>query len=395
MTSKTFFLTSTALLLMACAGGDTEAAAPEPDEQAEAPVAAADPGAPPFVATPVADLGEPWAMTFLPDARMLVTEKGGTLRVVTQDGEVSSPLAGTPDVDYGGQGGLGDVVLGPNFAEDGHVYLTFAEAGAGDTRGAAMGRGVLNLDTMALDGFETIWRQNPKVTGRGHYGHRIAFSPDGQHLFLTSGERQKFDPAQDLTGNLGGVLRLNLDGTPAEGNPWADEGSPADERWTMGNRNPLGLAFGPDGTLWQHEMGPKGGDEFQRIERGVNYGYPIVSDGDHYDGRDIPDHDTRPEFRAAGEVWNPVISPAGLVIYTGGAFPAWQGDALIGGLSSKALVVVTMNCELRGRETCEETRYDMGARIREVEQGPDGDVWLLEDGARGSEGRLLRLSPRG
>ena len=355
----------------------------------------AGPGLPPFEASPVADLKEPWAMTFLPDGRLLVTEKAGTLHVVTQEGDVSEAIPGTPEVDYGGQGGLGDVVLAPDFAESGMVYLTYAEAGEDDTRGAAMGRGRLDLEDMRLEGFETIWRQNPKVTGRGHYGHRIAFSPDGQYLFLTSGERQKFDPAQDLSTNLGGILRLNPDGTPAEGNPWAEEGSPADERWTMGNRNPLGIAFAPDGTLWEHEMGPKGGDEFQLVEEGANYGYPIVSNGDHYDGREIPDHDTQPRFRAPEESWNPVISPAGMIIYSGEAFPDWQGDALIGGLSSQALVIATRECPDRGREVCEETRYDMGARVREVEQGPDGTVWVLEDGKTDDAGRLLHLTPRG
>ena len=392
-----FLLGTAAIVLIGCMGdGRGEASAQEDTAADTREPTDTSPGAPPFEATPVADMDEPWAMTFLPDGRMLITEKAGTLRLVTQDGEVSDPIAGVPEVDYGGQGGLGDVVLAPDFAESGMVYLTFAEAGEGDTRGAAMGRGRLNLDTMAFDTFDVVWRQVPKVTGRGHYGHRIAFSPDGQYLFLTSGERQKFDPAQDLSMNLGGILRLNPDGTPAEGNPWASEGSPADERWTMGNRNPLGIAFAPDGTLWEHEMGPKGGDEFQQVEEGANYGYPIVSNGDHYDGRDIPDHGTvDQDFREPEEWWTPVISPAGMIFYTGDRFADWQNDALIGGLSSQALVVATRDCQLNGREVCEETRYDMGARVREVEQGPDGTVWVLEDGTKGSGGRLLHLTPRG
>lgn len=381
-----------AAILAACAAPQTETQTDAADQAVSAdetrtPIR---PG-PPFEVVAVAELEEPWALEMLPDGRLLVTDQQGTLHVATQNGDVSDAIPGTPEVDYGGQGGLGDVVLAPDFAQSGLVYLTFAEAGEGDTRGAAMGRGRLNLDTMELEGFETLWRQVPKVTGRGHYGHRIAFSPDGEYLFLTSGERQKFDPAQDLSMNLGGILRLNLDGTPAAGNPWAAEGSPADERWTMGNRNPLGIAFAPDGTLWEHEMGPKGGDEFQLVEEGANYGYPIVSNGDHYDGRDIPDHDTRPgEFRDPDESWNPVISPAGMIFYTGDAFPSWQGDALIGGLSSQSLIVATRDCPDRGRDVCEETRYDMGARIRDVELGPDGTVWLIED-----EGRLLNLTPRG
>ena len=385
------------LTLSACAASEDEqqtarAAAANTNTNENAADAPAAPGAPPFVAEPVATLSEPWAMTFLPDGRLLVTEKSGALRVVSQDGAVSEPVRGVPTVDYGGQGGLGDVVLSPDHAETGLVYLTFAEAGEGDTRGAAMARGTLDADALTLTEVETIWRQVPKVTGRGHYGHRMAFSPDGRHLFVTSGERQKFDPAQDMSTNLGGVLRLNPDGSPADGNPFADQGSPADERYTLGNRNPLGLAYDAEGTLWEHEMGPKGGDEFQRVEAGANYGYPVVSNGDHYDGRIIPDHDTRPgEFRDPDESWNPVISPAGLVIYQGDRFADWQGHALIGGLSSQALVVVTFDCPDRGREICEDTRYDMGARIREVEEGPDGAVWILEDG---EEGRLLRLTPR-
>ena len=400
---RSILLLAAAAILPACAGqmgsDDAEEAAPAPadaqsaSDETRAPLLP--PGTPPFEAAPVADLDEPWAMTFLPDGRMLVTQKGGTLHVVTQDGDVSEAISGVPAVDYGGQGGLGDIVLAPDYETSGLVYLTFAEAGEGDTRGAAMARGQLDPDALTLREVETIWRQVPKVTGRGHYGHRMAFSPDGRYLFVTSGERQKFDPAQDMSTNLGGILRLNPDGTPAAGNPFADQGSPADERFTLGNRNPLGLAYDADGVLWEHEMGPKGGDEFQRVEAGANYGYPIVSNGDHYDDRIIPDHDTRPgEFRDPDESWNPVISPAGLVIYQGEAFPDWQGHALIGGLSSQALVVVTFDCPDRGREICEDTRYDMGARIREVEEGPDGSVWVLEDGGRGSGGRLLRLTPR-
>ena len=391
--SSSFLILSAALLAACAASSDADAQDATGTDDA---VPAAGPALPPFEAAAVADLDEPWALAFLPDGRLLVTEKAGTLHVVGQDGAVSDAIPGTPEVDYGGQGGLGDVVLAPDFAETGTIYLTFAEAGEGDTRGAAMGRGRLDLDAMRLEGFETIWRQVPKVTGRGHYGHRIAFSPDGRYLFLTSGERQKFDPAQDLSTNLGGILRLNPDGSPAQGNPWASEGSPADERWTMGNRNPLGIAFAPDGTLWEHEMGPKGGDEFQRVERGANYGYPIVSNGDHYDGRDIPDHGTVDrDFREPDEWWTPVISPAGMIIYSGDAFPDWRGDALIGGLSSRALVVATRDCPDRGREVCEETRYDMGERIRDVEQGPDGTVWVIEDGKTDEAGRLLHLTPRG
>jgi glucose/arabinose dehydrogenase len=343
----------------------------------------------PFTVTPVAKLDEPWAMTFLPDGRLLVTEKKGRLRVVNATDGKAGTVSGVPEVDYGGQGGLGDVILHPKFAQNGYVYLSYAEKGEGDTRGAAVARAKLALDANgggALSDLRVIWRQEPKVTGRGHYGHRLAFGPDGK-LYVSSGERQKFDPAQDMKQNLGKILRLNDDGSVPKDNPFAAQGGVAAQVWSLGQRNPLGLTFDAQGRLWEIEMGPRHGDELNLIERGKNYGYPIVSNGDHYDGREIPDHPTRPEFAAPKAFWVPAISPAGLVIYSGAKFPAWRGDALIGGLSSRALVHV----DVEGTSAKEATRWDMGQRIREVEQGPDGDVWLLEDGLGG---RLLRLSPK-
>lgn len=358
------------------------------------PAATATEGAP-FTVTPVAQLSEPWAMTFLPDGRLLVTEKRGTLRLLdpSQPGSAGSAIAGVPKVDHGGQGGLGDVVLHPQFERNSVVYLSYAEAGEGDTRGGVVARGTLVLDAQGggtLSQVQVIWRQVPKVSGRGHYGHRIVFGPDGK-MFVSSSERQKFDPAQDMQSNLGKIVRLNDDGSLPADNPFADQGGVAAQVWTLGHRNILGMAFDAQGRLWAHEMGPKGGDELNLIERGENYGYPIVSEGVHYDGRDIPDHATRPEFNAPEIAWTPVISPAGLVIYSGARFPQWQGQGLIGALSGKALVRVAFN----GGGAREVARHDMGQRIREVEQGPDGDVWLLEDERDGSGGRLLRLSPRG
>lgn len=345
----------------------------------------------PFVATPVAQFDEPWAMTFLPDGRMLVTQKTGELLVVTTDGKKSAPVAGVPEVDHGGQGGLGDVILHPDFAENGLIYLSYAEAGDGDTRGAAVARGKLALDANggSLGPMEVIWRQNPKVSGRGHYGHRLAFSEDG-YLFISSGERQKFDPAQDMQMNLGKIVRLRGDGSVPEDNPFADRGGVSAEIWSLGHRNPLGLAFDAVGRLWNQEMGPRHGDELNLVKRGANYGYPIVSNGDHYSGKEIPDHDTRPEFEAPIAYWVPAISPAGLMIYSGDMFPDWKGDAFIGGLSSEALVQV----EFSGDTAKEAARYEMGARIREPEQGPDGAIWILEDDDDGSEGRLLKLTPK-
>jgi glucose/arabinose dehydrogenase len=379
-------------VLAGCTTGNGDAA--EPAAAAQAAPAAASQAAPdadgrPFTATEVARFDEPWAMTFLPDGRLLVTEKGGALKLLASGG-TAADITGVPEVDHGGQGGLGDVVLHPDFADNGLVYLSYAEAGDGDTRGAAVARARLEFDESgggALSGLEVIWRQVPKVTGRGHFGHRIAFGPDG-HLWISSGERQKFDPAQDMQANLGKIIRLDDDGSVPADNPFAGQGGVAAQVWSLGHRNPLGLAFDAQGQLWEHEMGPAGGDEFNRIERGGDYGYPTVSNGDHYDGRPIPDHDTQPRFKAPEITWTPVISPAGLVIYDGARFPEWRGDALIGGLSSQALVRV----DLDGERPREAERFDMDNRIREVEQGPDGDVWLLEDG---EGGRLLRLSPAG
>jgi glucose/arabinose dehydrogenase len=238
-----------------------------------------------------------------------------------------------------------------------------------------------------IEGLQIIWRQTPKVEGRGHYGHRLAFGPDGK-LYISNGDRQKFDPAQDMSGTLGKVVRLNDDGSVPADNPFASRGGATAQIWTLGHRNILGLAFDASGRLWSHEMGPKNGDEFNLIERGSNYGYPIVSNGSHYDGRDIPDHSTRPEFNAPEITWND-LSPAGLIIYSGSLFPQWRGNAFLGGLGGQTLVRVTID----GNNAREAERWDMGARIREVEQGPDGAVYVLEDERNGSGGRLLRLTP--
>lgn len=374
--------TASALILAGCGGGG-EAVAND--------TANAQPSAPGFQVAPMARFNQPWAMTFLPDDRLLVTEQGGQLRLLNKDGRIGT-ISGTPQVDYGGQGGLGDVILHPDFANNGFVYLSWAEAGPDDTRGAAVGRGKLVLDAQGggrIDGLQVIWRQEPKVAGRGHYGHRLAFSPDG-YLFITSGERQKFTPAQNVNMNLGKVIRLSdAGGVPAD-NPFYDRGRITSQIWSLGHRNPLGIAFDSAGELWTHEMGPRGGDEFNRIEKGSNYGYPIVSNGDHYDGRNIPDHETRPEYNAPEVSWTPVISPAGMIIYSGNLFPEWRGSAFIGGLSSKALIRVAID----GTQAREAERWDMGARIREVEQGPDGAIWLLEDGDDGSQGQLLKLTPK-
>jgi glucose/arabinose dehydrogenase len=241
--------------------------------------------------------------------------------------------------------------------------------------------------TARLSEIEALWRASPAVTGDGHYSGRIAFSPDGQYLFFTAGDRQKFTPAQDPKATLGKVLRLTPDGQPAPGNPLAAQGfDPA--IWSYGHRNLLGLAFDGAGNLWEQEMGPKGGDEVNLILPGRNYGWPNASNGSHYDGRDIPDHRAGDGYEAPKVWWNPVISPGGLMIYSGSLFPQWRGDAFIGGLSSKALVRVDLN----GTSAAKGDQWDMGARIREVEQGPDGAIYVLEDGGD-SQGRLIKLTP--
>lgn len=386
-----------ALAAGGCGGpaGPAVAEAAARAEQAESAQAPAEPvvddagDALPFELDVIAVFDEPWAMSFLPDGRLLVSEKKGVLRLVDVDSGATREVAGVPAVAHGGQGGFGDVVLHPDFADNGLVYLSYAEAGKGDTRGAALARAKLVHGTggdARLEGLEVIWRQVPKVEGRGHYGHRIAFDREGM-LWLSSGERQKFDPAQDMASNMGKILRLDEHGRPAAGNPFAAQGGVAAEVWSLGHRNPLGLAFDADGQPWNVEMGPAGGDELNRVERGGNYGYPVVSDGNHYNGTPIPDHATRPDFIAPAISWTPVISPSSLVFYSGSVFPQWQGDAFIGGLSSKSLVRV----EFEGGGAREAARYDMGQRIREVEQGPEGSLWLLEDG---EGGRLLKLLPR-
>lgn len=239
----------------------------------------------------------------------------------------------------------------------------------------------------SLVNVEVIWRQVPKVGGDGHYGHRIAVG-DG-YLWISSGERRQFDPAQDINSNLGKIVRLNYDGSIPPDNPFAEHGEIAAQIWTMGHRNPLGLAFDGRGQLWSVEMGPMGGDELNLVQRSGNYGYPLVSNGDHYDGTPIPDHPTRPDLNAPAVYWNPVISPSSLAFYKGNQFPEWRGKALIGGLSSQALVVIAFD----GNVAREEHRFDMGTRIRDVAEGPDGAVWILEDERRSGDGRLFRLSP--
>ena len=357
---------------------------------------------PEFTTKTVATFDEPWAMVALPKSnnaslKFLVTQKTGELFIVDTATGAKTEVTGIPSVAYGGQGGLGDITVAPDFATSNNVYISYAEAGKG-TDSNKFGAKVikaklsgLNSATPSLQNITPIWQQTPKVTGQGHYSHRLLFSPDGQYLYISSGERQKKDPAQDMSMNLGKIIRLHPDGSVPKDNPFvSDSNKIASQFWTVGNRNVLGMRFDENGKLWISEMGPKDGDEFNLIEKGKNYGWPIVSNGRNYSGTPIPDHDTRPEFAAPKVTWTPVISPSSMSLYTAGThndFPAWQGDFLVGGLSSKALVVVDVKND---NTASERYRYDMGERIRSV-LTVDGKVWVLEDE---SDSKLLQLIPK-
>ncbi|MFL2526249.1 MAG: PQQ-dependent sugar dehydrogenase [Candidatus Azotimanducaceae bacterium] len=331
----------------------------------------------------------PWALEFLPDQKILLTEMRGSLKLLDHKGNFLSDVKGVPEVAFGGQGGLGDIALHPAFEQNQLLYLSYAEASSDNTYGAVVARAKLHntQNEYQLTELEVIWRQYPKVTGKGHFGHRLLFGPEG-YLWISSGERQKFEPSQDMESNLGKMVRLNADGSQPTDNPFS--GSPVQSQiWSLGHRNPLGVAFDEGNNLWVVEMGPKGGDELNLVRRKSNFGYPIVSNGDHYSGAEIPDHDTRPEFAAPKITWTPVISPSSMLFYSGEKFPEWKGSLFIGGLSSRALIRVALSND----EAREAERFGMNKRIREVEQGPDGAIWLLEDGRRGS-GQLMKLTTR-
>ena len=332
------------------------------------------------VASVAKGLDQPWGLAFLPDGRMLVTEKPGTLRIVGKDGAVSDPIRGVPKVIANGQGGLLDVALDPAFSENGLVYLSYSEPGEGGA-GTAVARG--KLGGGSLDNVEVIFRQKPKVDGGNHFGSRLAFSPDGK-LFVTLGDRFKFDPAQDLASHIGKIVRINPDGSVPGDNPFVAQDGKLPEIWSYGHRNAQGASIHPEtGKLWETEFGPLGGDELNIAEAGKNYGWPVVSWGSHYDGTDIPDPPTRPEFTDAIRNWNPVISPSGIAFYTADAIPGWKGNLLLSGLSSQSIT----RLELDGEKVVGEERIAMGSRIRDVVQGPDGAVYALTDG-----GKILKLT---
>jgi len=341
----------------------------------------------PFASTAVAEFDTPWAIAFLHDGRMLVTEKPGRIFLVTQSGR-KTKVANVPPVLASGQNGLLDIVIAPDFASSSQVYFTYVEPGGGGR--LVLSRAVLSIseNSAVLANRAVIWRQTP-AGGGGQPGGIIAFDRQGSHLFLTVGDRMEPSSAQDPVQARGKLLRLNLDGSTPANNPHASEGGIPGQTWTTGHRNSYGLAFAPDGRLWLHEMGPRGGDEFNLIEPSRNYGWPIVSNGDNYNGTAIPRHPTRPEFAASAIYWTPVIAPAGLAFYEGAMFPQWRGSALIGGLRARCLVRVVFGADGQPDEA---ERWNMRARIRDVAVAPDGAIWLIEDS---NPGRLLRLMPIG
>ena len=373
----------------------------------------------PFTITKVASLDLPWRIAFLPDGRMLVTEKVGRVDLVTPQG-AKTEIDGVPPVYFEGQNGMLGVFLSPHYATDHNVYLTYVAPGDYGG-GVALGRGRLVLDGKQphLDGFQVLWRQMPAGKG-GQPGGQIAFSPDGKYLFLTLGDRQRFTPAQDPNQPVGKILRLTLDGEPAPGHPWAgklgahtipliDPAANTEkaktapvvstytfpgpnltlaETWTTGHRTPYGLAFAPDGRLWELEHGPRGGDKLDLIQRGKNYGWPLVSYGINYDGVPIPSPDTRPDLAKPVIYWVPVIAPGNLMFYKGSLFSQWNGSALLSGLVSEAIVRVTFDG--KGGATAVQ-RWSIGKRIRDIEEAPDGSLWMLEDAKPGG---LFHLTPK-
>lgn len=373
----------------------------------------------PFTMTQVATFNLPWRIAFLPDGRMLITEKVGPLWLVTQQG-AKTPMKNVPSVLAQGQGGMLGVYLSPHYATDHNVYLTYSEPGdSGSSLALARAKLSITKNSASLDELKVIWRDGARGKG-GQFGAAVAFSPDKHFLFLTVGERQRMTPAQDPNSPLGKILRLTLKGKPAPGNPYAGKiGSPTvpvidpprntelaktapvvstysfpgpnrtpSETWATGFRTPYGLAFAPDGRLWEMEHGPRGGDELNLIERGKNYGWPLVSYGVNYDQVPIPSPDTRPDLIKPVIYWTPVIAPGSLTFYNGKMFPQWDGSAFVGGLATKTLNRITF--DKKGGATPAE-RWDVGHQIRDVAVAPDGALWMIENT---STGGLFRVTPK-
>ena len=330
-------------------------------------------------------LEHPWGLAFLPGGGMLVTERPGRLRRLTADGRLSEPLRGVPPVAAGGQGGLLDVALGPRFAQDRLVYLSFSEPGPGGAS-TAVARG--RLDERGLEGTEVIWRQQPKVNSTFHWGSRLVFRPDGT-LFVTLGDRISHrERAQDLTTTIGKIVRINPDGSAPPDNPFAGRDGVRPEIWSYGHRNVQAAALNRKGELWTIEHGARGGDELNNPQPGRNYGWPVITYGVDYSGARIGVGTARAGMEQPVYYWDPVIAPSGAAFYTGDRFPAWRGDLLVGSLQPGRLV----RLRLADHRVVLEERYviEPGERIRDVRQGPDGLLYLLTDSPRG---RIVRLEP--
>ncbi|OZC04333.1 PQQ-dependent sugar dehydrogenase [Rubricoccus marinus] len=329
-------------------------------------------------------LVHPWGMAFLPDGRLLVTERAGRLRIVDTEGNVSPEVPGGPKAYVQGQGGYLDVALDPDFAANQHVWLSYSRPGPGSSSATALGRATMQGDS--LTNWEVMFTQTPWFSNGLHFGGRIGFSPEG-HVFLTLGERFQFDPAQDLTNHMGAVVRLNRDGSVPEDNPFVGREDALPEIYSYGHRNVQSIAFDPaSGDIWEAEYGPLGGDELNLLTPGTNYGWPVVSWGDNYDGSQIPDPDGEAQFTDAVKQWTPVISPSGMIFYTGDVFPEWTGSLVISSLSRQGLV----RLNLENGAVANEEIIPLGARIRDVEQGPDGHLYVLTDDR---DGHVWRLSP--
>ena len=330
-------------------------------------------------------LEHPWGMAFLPDGRLLVTERPGRLRIVGRDGKLSAALNGVPRVAASGQGGLLDVVLDPKFATNRLVYVSFSEPGENGLAGTAVARGKLT-DT-ALEDVQVIYRQQPKVAGSGHYGSRIVFRRDGT-MFVTQGDRMRYrEQAQDLMSGLGKVVRINSDGTIPRDNPFVGRKDVRPEIWSYGHRNVQSATLHPaTGELWTVEHGARGGDELNRPEAGKNYGWPVITYGIDYSGAKIGIGTAKEGMEQPVYYWDPVIAPSGMIVYTGDAYPGWKNCIFIGSLTPGALVRLT----LQNNRVTKEQRYlgNLDERIRDVEQGPDGLLYLITDSPRG---RVLRL----
>ena len=336
-------------------------------------------------------LNKPWAIAFLPDGRMLVTEKPGRLRIVTSQGQKSAPVSGLPRVDARGQGGLLDVELGPDFGRSGQIYWTYYEPRQGGN-GLAVARGrLVDGAQPRVENVQVVFRMLPTLESTLHAGGRMVWAPDGK-LFVMLGERSILPgrvQAQTLGSHFGKIVRINPDGSVPRDNPFVGRRGARPEIWSSGHRNILSAALDGQGRLWEVEMGPRGGDELNRPERGKDYGWPAIGYGEEYSGAPIHRTTQARGMEQPVYYWDPVISPSGMAIYSGSLFPEWRGNVFVGGLSSKALVRLVMQGDRVAGE--ERLLTDRNARIREVVQGPDGALYLLTDAENGS---LLKITPR-